>query len=269
MTRIKHVSTLFLALGLTAGLAACAPAGSNDAGEGDTAAECNVGISMPTRSLERWINDGEGLKEKLEAKDCTVDLQYADDKTDQQISQIQNQVAGGAKILVVAAIDGKTLHLLQTDAGSVGAARHVGTAAMLGLGAQWIAVTDADTVVPAGWLVIQLGFADAGYELVLGTVEPDAADLSAEHLARWHAEHRLTEGHPHIHGANMAFSARAYTAAGGFEPLHVHEDVQLVSRIRAAGAGWTATDRMRAVTSGRLDGRVPAGFSGYLRRLGA
>ena len=109
MTRIKHVSTLFLALGLTAGLAACAPAGSNDAGEGDTAAECNVGISMPTRSLERWINDGEGLKEKLEAKDCTVDLQYADDKTDQQISQIQNQVAGGAKILVVAAIDGKTL----------------------------------------------------------------------------------------------------------------------------------------------------------------
>ncbi|MCC3273586.1 glycosyltransferase [Arthrobacter zhangbolii] len=164
---------------------------------------------------------------------------------------------------------GLDLHLLQTDAGSVGAARHVGTAAMLGLGAQWIAVTDADTVVPASWLVIQLGFADAGYELVLGTVEPDAADLSAEHLARWHAEHRLTEGHPHIHGANMAFSARAYTAAGGFEPLHIHEDVQLVSRIRAAGAGWTATDRMRAVTSGRLDGRVPAGFSGYLRRLGA
>lgn len=110
MTRIKHVSTLFLALGLTAGMAACAPAGSNDASEdGDSAVECNVGISMPTRSLERWINDGEGLKEKLEAKDCDVDLQYADDKTDQQISQIQNQVAGGAKILVVAAIDGKTL----------------------------------------------------------------------------------------------------------------------------------------------------------------
>ena len=109
MTRTKHVSTLFLTLGLAAGLAACAPAGSNTAdGEGD-AAECNVGISMPTRSLERWINDGEGLKEKLEAKDCTVDLQYAEDETDQQISQIQNQVAGGAKILVVAAIDGETL----------------------------------------------------------------------------------------------------------------------------------------------------------------
>lgn len=164
---------------------------------------------------------------------------------------------------------GLDLHLLQTDSGSVGAARAAGTAAMLGLGAQWIAVTDADTVVPADWLIIQRGFAEAGYELVLGTVVPDAADLSAEHLARWHAEHRLTEGHPHIHGANMAFSARAYAAAGGFEALHVHEDVQLVARIRGAGAGWIATDRMRAVTSGRLDGRAPGGFSGYLRRLGA
>ena len=64
---------------------------------------------MPTRSLERWINDGEGLKERLEAADCTVDLQYADNKTDQQISQIQNQVAGGSKILVVAAVDGQVL----------------------------------------------------------------------------------------------------------------------------------------------------------------
>lgn len=164
---------------------------------------------------------------------------------------------------------GLDLHLLQTDSGSVGAARAAGTAAMLGLGAQWIAVTDADTVVPGGWLTIQRGFADAGYELVLGTVVPDAADLSAQRLARWHAEHRLAEGHPYIHGANMAFSSRAYDAAGGFEALHVHEDVQLVSRIRAAGARWIATDRMRAVTSGRLDGRAPAGFSSYLRRLGA
>jgi len=64
---------------------------------------------MPTRSLERWINDGEGLQSQLEGDGCTVDLQYADNKTDQQISQIQNQIAGGSKILVVAAIDGEAL----------------------------------------------------------------------------------------------------------------------------------------------------------------
>ena len=114
MSRMKNISAVFLAAGLTAGLAACAPAGSED-GDGE-ASSCNVGISMPTRSLERWINDGEGLKEKLEDKGCQVDLQYADDKTDQQISQIQNQVAGGAKILVVAAIDGEVLGPTLEDA---------------------------------------------------------------------------------------------------------------------------------------------------------
>ncbi|MCC9178360.1 multiple monosaccharide ABC transporter substrate-binding protein [Arthrobacter sp. zg-Y750] len=119
MSRIKNVSAILLAFGLASGMAACAPAGTSGDGEGEgEAASCNVGISMPTRSLERWINDGEGLKEKLEAKDCTVDLQYADDKTDQQISQIQNQIAGGAEILVVAAIDGEVLGPTLEDAKS-------------------------------------------------------------------------------------------------------------------------------------------------------
>lgn len=120
MSRRKNVSAVFLAFGLAAGMAACAPAGTtnSDSEGGGDGVECNVGISMPTRSLERWINDGEGLKENLEARDCTVDLQYADDKTDQQISQIQNQVAGGAKILVVAAIDGETLGPVLEDAKS-------------------------------------------------------------------------------------------------------------------------------------------------------
>jgi putative multiple sugar transport system substrate-binding protein len=122
MTTARKLSVAALTVGLVAGLAACAPAGSSggSSGGGDDAAgtDCNVGISMPTRSLERWINDGEGLKEKLEGDDCTVDLQYADNKTDQQISQIQNQVAGGAKILVVAAIDGQTLGPVLEDAAS-------------------------------------------------------------------------------------------------------------------------------------------------------
>jgi putative multiple sugar transport system substrate-binding protein len=93
-------------------LAACGTGDTTtDAGAENTDAisDCNVGISMPTRSLERWINDGEQLQTQLQDAGCTVDLQYADNKTDQQISQIQNQVAGGAKILVVAAIDGEVL----------------------------------------------------------------------------------------------------------------------------------------------------------------
>jgi putative multiple sugar transport system substrate-binding protein len=83
-----------------------------------TGMECNVGIAMPTRSLERWINDGEGLETLLVADGCTVDLQYADNKTEQQISQIETMIANGVTILVVVAIDSTTLVPVLADAGA-------------------------------------------------------------------------------------------------------------------------------------------------------
>lgn len=162
---------------------------------------------------------------------------------------------------------GLELHLLETAAGNVGAVRAEGTAAALELGAAWIAGTDADTVVPALWLRTQAELAAAGYGLVLGTVVPDARDLDVNHLDLWQARHVLEEGHPYIHGANLGFSAEAYAAAGGFRPGTTGEDVDLAERMKEAQVPWIATDWIRAVTSGRTTGRVPAGFSGYLRGL--
>jgi len=106
MTMTKKLVAVASAAAVVFGLAACAPEAGGGEG-GDSAG--SVGISMPTRSLERWINDGEGLKALLEDAGYTADLQYADDKADTQISQIQNQIAGGVDILVIAAIDGELL----------------------------------------------------------------------------------------------------------------------------------------------------------------
>jgi len=117
MSTVRKLATIVATGGVLAALAACAPPGSTGGGAGGGGeGDCNVGISMPTRSLERWINDGENLQQLLEADGCTVDLQYADNKPDQQITQIQNQVAGGARILVVAAIDAATLGPVLEDA---------------------------------------------------------------------------------------------------------------------------------------------------------
>jgi len=102
---LKRILAVATAGALAIGLAACS---GSDGGGGDGGGG-SVGISMPTRSLERWINDGEGLKAKLEDAGYTADLQYADDKADTQISQIQNQIAAGVDILVIAAIDGELL----------------------------------------------------------------------------------------------------------------------------------------------------------------
>jgi len=77
---------------------------TEDAGAGQY-----IGISMPTQSSERWIKDGAAMKEVLEAKGYTVDLQYAEDDIPTQKSQIENMITKGAKVLVIAAVDGSTL----------------------------------------------------------------------------------------------------------------------------------------------------------------
>ena len=64
---------------------------------------------MPTQSSERWINDGANIKEQLEAKGYKVELQYAEDDVQMQVSQIENLIASGVDCLVVASIDSTAL----------------------------------------------------------------------------------------------------------------------------------------------------------------
>ena len=68
-----------------------------------------VGVAMPTQSSERWINDGKNMKEKLEALGYEVDMQYAEDDVQMQVSQIENLIANGADCLVIAAVDSSAL----------------------------------------------------------------------------------------------------------------------------------------------------------------
>lgn len=74
-----------------------------------TESKGRVGVSMPTKSSERWIRDGEGIKAGLEALGYEVDLQFAEDVVDAQVSQIENMLMKGVDALVIAAIDGATL----------------------------------------------------------------------------------------------------------------------------------------------------------------
>ena len=64
---------------------------------------------MPTKSLQRWNQDGAYLKEKLEAEGYEVDLQYANNDVATQISQLENMITKGCKVLVIASIDGVAL----------------------------------------------------------------------------------------------------------------------------------------------------------------
>jgi putative multiple sugar transport system substrate-binding protein len=68
-----------------------------------------VGISMPTKSSARWIADGNNMVKVFKDKGYKTDLQYAEDDIPNQLAQIENMVTKGAKVLVIASIDGSTL----------------------------------------------------------------------------------------------------------------------------------------------------------------
>lgn len=160
---------------------------------------------------------------------------------------------------------------LVSTAGRVGAARAAGIAhalkALAGVPLErvWIASTDADSRVPAGWLTHFREISRIA-DLCVGTVRPDFDDLSVAQRALWLRTHTRGRPNGHVHGANLGLSARTYLDAGGFAPLGEHEDVDLVTRCRNRGARIVASDEAEVITSGRLTGRTPGGYAGYLRQ---
>ena len=64
---------------------------------------------MPTKDLQRWNQDGDNMKTQLEAQGYEVDLQYASNDVQTQVSQIENMIASGCTVLVIAAIEGSSL----------------------------------------------------------------------------------------------------------------------------------------------------------------
>src|SRR5690625_90613 len=85
-------------------LAACGGNGAESSGEYNTSSneegqneevadegsgeEKFVGIAMPTKSSERCVKDGENMQKEFEDLGYEVDLQYAEDVVENQVSQI-------------------------------------------------------------------------------------------------------------------------------------------------------------------------------------
>jgi putative multiple sugar transport system substrate-binding protein len=100
---MSNLKTTLSALALAATMAATAVTGAFAQSKG------TVGIAMPTKSSARWIDDGNNIVKILKERGYGTDLQYAEDDIPNQLSQVENMVTKGAKVLVIAAIDGTTL----------------------------------------------------------------------------------------------------------------------------------------------------------------
>jgi putative multiple sugar transport system substrate-binding protein len=119
--KMKKVLVGIAATSIALSLAACSGGGGGRGGagaEGDVKPEDTlVGVAMPTKTSERWVDDGNNVEKQLTDLGYQVDLQYANDKVQDQISQIETMLNKGAKALIVASIDGTALtQVLKTAA---------------------------------------------------------------------------------------------------------------------------------------------------------
>jgi putative multiple sugar transport system substrate-binding protein len=106
---MRKLLTTFAAASLALTLAACGGDDDSASDGGGGGGGGTIGVAMPTKSSERWIADGNNIKEQLEAAGYDVDLQYAEDDIPTQVSQVENMVTKGVDMLVIAAIDGTAL----------------------------------------------------------------------------------------------------------------------------------------------------------------
>nr|MBQ8245287.1 sugar-binding protein [Oscillospiraceae bacterium] len=132
---MKKILAMLLALVMVLSLAACggssepaaeapaaeAPAAEAPAAEAPAEEKSNlIGVAMPTKDLQRWNQDGSNMKEQLEAAGYAVDLQYAANDIATQVSQIENMIANGCEVLVIASIDGEALGTVLDQAKAAG-----------------------------------------------------------------------------------------------------------------------------------------------------
>jgi len=117
---IKKILVFCLAAMVAIVMTGCGGQKETASSSGGAVKGVKVGVSMPTKSLQRWNQDGSNMEAKLKEKGYDVDLQFAENKVEMQVSQIENMITKGAKVIIVGAIDGGALSSVLDEAKSAG-----------------------------------------------------------------------------------------------------------------------------------------------------
>jgi glycosyltransferase involved in cell wall biosynthesis len=218
-------------------------------------------VGVPARNEAATIADClRALVVAAELVDVAVEIVVAADGCRDDTAAIAESVVPGC--------------VLRTDHRGAGAARAAaideGLRRRAGRDRVWVATTDADTLVHESWLATHLAWAGTGVDGIAGLVDvawaPGQEQLAARYRESLTAD-GLSVGHRHVHGANLGLAAARWREVGGCGPLTVGEDRDLWDRLRSVGALLLGVDDLFVTTSGRLEGRTPAGFAGYLNDL--
>lgn len=115
-----------------------------------------VGVSLTSRSSERWLRDGKQLEKDLTDAGYKVDLQYAEGVPQNQIQIIENMITAGCKAIIVAPVDNGSLSSVFATAKEQGVVvinydlGHVGTSDIdyfVGFDNSKVGVMQANTII--------------------------------------------------------------------------------------------------------------------------
>jgi glycosyltransferase involved in cell wall biosynthesis len=215
-----------------------------------------VGVVVPAHDEQDWLEAClDALTRAIRWTEIPVDIVVvADACTDDTV-----EVARSAGVDVV-----------EIAARNVGRARATGWDRLRREPAdtQWLATTDADTLVPEDWLVRMVGYANRGWDAVVGTVTvQDWATAGRPDSIRSAWQARYARARDHVHGANLGVRASCYATVGGVPARTLAEDVGLVAALTASGARVLIATDLPVLTSARHSTRAPGGFASYLDDL--
>jgi hypothetical protein len=148
-----------------------------------------------------------------------------------------------------------------------------------------IATTDADTLVSPTWIAatlreVALGADAVGGRILIATEErrampPRVRKRFLRNVGYYAFANEVTARidprpadpwpwHEQFFGASLAVTARAYRSVGGLPALSSGEDAALARALQRANIEIRHSPTVRVHTSGRLDGRTPAGLAALL-----
>lgn len=208
--------------------------------------------------------------ESLTITNCLASVQTAIEQLPATIAAYPLVVLDSCTDDTAALVQKAGVESISGDYRSVGRARDLGIRyAINEYGATWLACTDADSIVTTDWLLQQIThIKDQPTDMICGVVSiDDWAHLTPQTREDYIAHYQDRMGHRHIHGANLSFNAEAYLSVGGFASLSCHEDVDLVKKFEAEGFAITWSNRVRVITSSRLQARTLEGFAAFLANL--
>lgn len=107
--KMKKFLSALITLSMALTTVACSSNSSSSTSSTTKSNGKTVGIAMPTKTSQRWIDDGNNMVKSLKDLGYKTDLQYADNNVQNQIAQLENMITKGANVLVIASIDGTAL----------------------------------------------------------------------------------------------------------------------------------------------------------------